>query len=126
MEYHDEDTLFKVRNTLAKHVDGGLAQADDLINELLNVGIVFREVRDEQESLEHDWHSGETFTMELPLIDKAETLRVEALAQAIAATPMNQPFGTTQGREFTAQEYLILNRAERFAQYIIEGRKTNA
>ena len=123
MEYHDENTMHKVRWALKQHIISE-RQVDDVINTMLNAGILFREF--EVEPMQHDWHSGETFTMELPLIDKVETLRVEALAQAVAATPMNQPFGTTQGREFTAQEHLILNRAERFAQYIIEGRKTNA
>jgi len=122
MEYHDENTLHKVQWALQQDLNMSESMTQRAINNMQNAGILFREFNP---SADHDWHSGETFTMELPLIDKVETLRLEALTQAIAATPMNQPFGTTQGREFTAQEYLIMQRAERFTQYIIEGRKTN-
>jgi hypothetical protein len=64
-EYTDEDTLFKARDAMQKQ---GLseAQAMDVINELLNAGILFRE-RARDESPREELDSPEESTATAPL-----------------------------------------------------------
>lgn len=76
----------------------------------------------------HDWASGETLPDPVLGMQPAEDvwtldmhIRLEALTQAVLATPLQEEFGITQARVLVAHQTVILNRAEKFEEYIRNG-----
>jgi len=123
MEYHDDQTLFKVRDALLLkdkdgyvRVDGSIV--DNQILELQNAGILFREYRDD---VRETW-VGETtteFSMEVEPVDengeyaplkKEEYLRITGLEMAI-----NSAVRGASGAES------LIARADLFVDYIKNG-----
>ena len=114
MEYHDENTLFKVRWALQQNINVGSHTADDLINKMLNAGIVFRERMDEGSddcAAEPDDCAAEPdaeLREELPMISKDEYIRLEALTQSVICDP--------------SLSNVVIDRADKFEQYIKNGK----
>jgi hypothetical protein len=108
-DYHDENTLFKVREVLTDtlHLDGQLAA--DIIREMGNAGILFREFRE-------DWSHDFVQTTET-VVELAEDgftldmyLRLECLTQAVASA-----------KPGFSDEKPVIERARYFEQYVRNG-----
>jgi len=56
----------------------------------------------------------------MQLSDDEKTARAVGLQVAVASLPMND-FVNTSARTLDAQEHYLKNRAERFANYILNG-----
>ena len=119
MEYHDENTMHKVRWAFNQHIISQ-RMIDDVINTVLNAGIVFRERMDIDEEgrgeppVEPDVVPVEEF----PLVDTNQFIRIQCLDFATRDT-----INLSATRSTTKQQ---IEKARYFEQYIKNGAFENA
>lgn len=115
-EYHDENTLFKVRDIITDVHGVSEQAAADIIRELGNAGILFREFTDQETVSETTTEVEYEF---MAPVSKDEFIRLECLHMATETIPLNR----------TGNEGQFITRARYFEQYVrngaFEGETTN-
>lgn len=106
-EYHDENTLFRVRDTLT---DSGIALPDveEIIRVLQNGGFLIREFTDVVTTDETNTEIEYEF---MQPVSKEEFIRLECLLMATNTIPLNR----------TGNEEQFITRARYFEQYVRNG-----
>jgi len=118
-EFHDENTLFKVREIMqGQEGDSVLLAADvaeDIIRRLQNAGILFRELETAEQAskriIEEVTSRTDTEIELLPLVSKDESIRLDCLQMATQTIPLNR----------TGNEEQFIERARYFEQYVRNG-----
>ena len=136
-EYHDEQTLFKVRRALEGETSlvgeewlfrMSPEDAEDAIRRMQNAGIVFRQIETAEQAskriIEEVTSNTEVNTWEIPeemLLTRDQGIRVQAIDIAVRSITPAEGFGDLDG--YTQK---FITRAEMFEEYIRNGVIHNA